>query len=127
MRNNREYRGFRDLKVYQLSYEAAKEVHQITKAFPREERYSLTDQVRRSSRAIPAIIGEAWKKRRYPKSFVSKLTDASGEQAETTVWLDFARDFKYLREEDWERLIVQFEEIGAMLHAMIENPSKFLW
>jgi four helix bundle protein len=58
---------------------------------------------------------------------VSKLTDASGEQAETTVWLDFARDFKYLREEDWERLIGQFEEIGAMLHAMIENPSKFLW
>jgi len=127
MKSNREYRGYRDLKVYQLSYESAKEIQQLTKSFPGEERYSLTDQVRRSSRAIPAIISEAWKKRRYPKSFVSKLIDASGEQAETTVWLDFARDFKYLSEQDWDGLIERYEEIGAMLHAMIENPTKFLW
>ncbi len=124
---NREYRGYRDLRVYQLSYELAKETHQISKRFPLEERYSLTDQIRRASRAIPAIIGEAWKKRRYPRSFVSKMTDALGEQAETTIWLDFAKDFTYISEEEWKRLSSRYDEIGAMLHAMIDNPSKFLW
>ncbi len=124
---NRDYRGYRDLKVYQLSYESAKEIHHITKRFPTEERYSLTDQIRRATRAMPAIIGEAWKKRRYPKSFVSKLTDALGEQAETTIWLDFAKDFKYISEEERKRLTAQYDEIGAMLHSMIDNPNKFLW
>jgi four helix bundle protein len=127
MKNNREYRGYRDLKAYQLSFDLAKEIHQLTKDFPKEERYSLTDQMRRSSRAIPAIIAEAWKKRRYPRYFVSKMTDASGEQAETTVWLDFARDFKYLSQQDWERLTQRYDEIGAMLHSMIDDPRKFLW
>jgi four helix bundle protein len=127
MKNHREYRGYRDLKVYQLSYEAAKEIHQITKGFPPEERYSLTDQIRRSSRAIPAITGEAWKKRRYPKAFVNKLTDASGEQAETTIWLDFSKDFGYIDTATWERLTETYDEIGAMLHSMIDDPKKFLW
>lgn len=83
-----EYRGFRDLKVYQKSYKAALEIFAISKTFPREEQYSLTDQIRRSSRSVPANIAEAWKKRRYSKLFVSKLIESSGEASETEVWLD---------------------------------------
>ena len=96
---NKEYRGFRDLKVYQLSYRLAVEIYEESKAFPKEERYSLTDQIRRSSRAVPANIAEAWSKRRYPKHFISKLTDSDGEAAETTVWLDFALDHGYVLKE----------------------------
>ncbi len=77
------YNGYRDLKVYQLAYKLAMDVFQITKTFPRDEKYSLTDQIRRSTRSIPANIAEAWKKRRYPKSFVSKIIDAAGEAGET--------------------------------------------
>ena len=80
-----QYRGYRDLKVYQLSYKQALEIHEITKHFPKEEKYSLTDQIRRSSRSVPAIIAEAWKKRRYQKMFVAKIVDAAGEAGETEV------------------------------------------
>ena len=127
MDKRREYRGYRDLAVYQLSYKLALRIHEITKSFPKEERYALTDQIRRSSRAIPAIIAEAWKKRRYPKAFVSKLSDASAEQAEVTVWLDFSKDFVYLKDVDYEELIAGYDEVGAMLHSMMESPRKFVW
>ena len=86
------YRGFRDLFVYQKSYKLGLEIYQLTKTFPREELYSLTDQVRRSSRSVPSNIAEAWYKRRYVKSFVAKLVDSSGEAAETEVWLDYSLD-----------------------------------
>jgi len=79
------YRGYRDLKVYQLSYKLALEIHEITKLFPKEEKYSLTDQIRRSSRSVPTNIAEAWKKRRYQKMFVAKIVDAAGEAGETEV------------------------------------------
>lgn len=91
------YRGFRDLKVYQLAYALAMEIFIETKKFPVEERYSLTDQIRRASRSIPTNLAEAWKKRRYERLFISKMTDCLGEAAEVEVWLDFARDCGYFK------------------------------
>jgi four helix bundle protein len=88
----REYKGYRDLKVYQLAYKLAMEIFEISKTFPREEKYSLTDQIRRSSRSVPANVAEAWKKRRYPKMFISKIIDAAGEAGEIEVWLHFSLD-----------------------------------
>jgi four helix bundle protein len=82
--------------VYQLAFDSAVRIYEITKRFPVEERYSLTDQIRRSSRSVCANIAEAWRRRRYPKSFVNKLSDADGEAAETIVWLDFALQFGHL-------------------------------
>lgn len=83
-------RTHKDLKVYALSFEAGMEVYGITKSFPKEEMFSLTDQIRRSSRSVSGNIGEAFRKRRYPKLFISKLTDSEGEAAETQIWLDYA-------------------------------------
>ena len=118
-------REFRGLKVYQLSYRLAMEIFRISTRFPAEERYSLTDQIRRCSRAVPANIAEGFRKRQYPKMFVSKLADADGEAAETQVWLDFARDCGYLAEADHARLMDGCEEIGRMLGSMIAQPEKF--
>ena len=91
----REYKGFRDLIVYQKAYKLALEIFKITKSFPKEEKYSLTDQIRRSSRSVPANISEAWAKRRYVKAFVNKLSDCLGEASETEVWLDMSYDLEY--------------------------------
>jgi four helix bundle protein len=93
---SKEYKGYRDLIVYQKSYTAALGIYELSKTFPAEEKYSLTDQIRRSSRSVPANIAEGWRKRKYPKMFVSKLIDCSGEASETEVWLDFSKDLKYL-------------------------------
>jgi len=101
------------------------ELFEITKKFPMEERYSLTDQVRRSSRSIPANIAEAWKKRIYPKMFVSKIVDAAGEAGETEVWLDISKDSGYLSIEKYEDLISAYDEVNRMLFGMIEKPDKF--
>jgi len=89
-----EYKGFRDLKVYQLSYQLALEINEIIKGFPKDELFSLTDQIRRSSRSIPSNIAEAWRKRKYPKSFVNKLTDSLAEESEAEVSLDLSKDLK---------------------------------
>src|SRR5574341_873849 len=99
MTSNQQLKGHRDLKVYQLAYKMAMEIFQVSKGFPKEEKYSLTDQIRRSSRSVAANIAEGFRKRQYPKMFVSKLADADGEAAETQVWLDFARDCEYLTPE----------------------------
>src|ERR1700755_704390 len=88
--------GFRDLKVYQLSYSLAMEIFHLTKSFPREERYSLTDQIRRSSRSVAANIAEAYRKRQYTKAFINKVSDADGEATETQVWLNISKDCNYL-------------------------------
>lgn len=117
--------GFRDLKVYQLAYRLALEIFRESKAFPLEEKYSLTDQIRRSSRSVPANIAEGYRKRRYEKMFVSKLADADGEATETQVWLDFARDCGYLSKERQDELTKSYEEVGRMLGAMIAHPEKF--
>lgn len=119
------YRGYRDLKVYQLSYKLALEIHEITKRFPKEEKYSLTDQIRRSSRSVPANIAEAWKKRRYQKMFVAKIVDAAGEAGETEVWLDFSKDFGYLDEAKYYDLTNRYDEVNRMLYSMIDKADKF--
>lgn len=116
-----DYHGYRDLKVYQLSYRLALEVHELTKTFPAEEKYSLVDQIRRSSRSIPANIAEAWKKRKYEKSFIAKLIDCAGECGETEVWLDFSKDFNYIDNETHQKLLNRYTEINKMLNSMIEK------
>jgi four helix bundle protein len=118
-------RGHRDLKVYQLSYDLAMDIFRLSKAFPREETYSLTDQIRRSSRSVAANIAEGFRKRRYPNMLVSKLTDCDGEATETQVWLDFALDCGYMSRENHDRLIAGYEEVGKMLSGMMANPKKF--
>ncbi len=119
------YGGYRDLKTYQLAYQLALEIHEITKSFPKEEKYSLTDQMRRASRSVPANLAEAWKKRRYQKMFVSKVLDAAGEASETEVWLDFSRDFKYIKEEKHKELTDKYDELNRMLNGMIDKADKF--
>jgi four helix bundle protein len=118
-------RGHRDLKVFQLAYSLAMEIFHLSKHFPREELYSLTDQIRRSSRSVPANIAEGFRKIRYPNMLVSKLADSDGEATETQVWLDFALDCGYMSKTDRDRLIAGYEEVGRMLSGMIANPQKF--
>ena len=120
-----EYKGFRDLIVYQKSYNLAMEIFEISKDFPKEEKYSLTDQIRRSSRSVPANIAEAWVKRKYPKSFVSKLLDSLGEESETEVWIDMSKDCKYIDEQLHKSLLERTQEVAKMLSSMINNPDKF--
>lgn len=118
--------SFKDLKVYQKAYNLAMKVHDISKTFPKEEKYSLTDQIRRSSRSVCANIAEGYRKRRYPKHFTSKMTDADGEASETMVWLDFAKDFSYLNIDEYSSFLTEYEEIGKMLGEMANHPEKFL-
>jgi four helix bundle protein len=118
-------RSFRDLRVYQKSRQVVRRVYEVSKTFPREEMYSLTDQVRRSSRSIGAQIAEAWAKRRYERHFVSKLTDADGEQLETQHWIDAARDCGYMVDAERDELVGDLEEVGAMLNSMIAKAHTF--
>jgi len=118
--------GYKDLKVYQLAYKLAMEIFEITKLFPKEEIYSLTDQIRRSSRSVCVNIGEGYRKRKYPKHFSSKMTDADGECTETQIWLDFSKDCKYISQEISDRLYKEYVEVGRMLGSMANNPEKFL-
>ncbi len=117
--------GFKSLKVYQLAYVLAMEIFEMTKIFPKEEKYSLTDQIRRSSRAVCANIAEGYRKRQYPKHFSSKHSDADAEASETTVWIDFSKDCKYISVEKQQSLIARYEQVGRMLGSMIRNPEKF--
>jgi four helix bundle protein len=125
--NMSNYHGFRDLIVYQKSYALAMEIFDITKGFPKEEKYSLVDQVRRSSRSVPANIAEAWVKRKYPKSFVSKLLDSLAEESETEVWIDMSKDCKYIDDQTHNSLLTRAQEIAKMLNSMINNPDKFCY
>jgi len=119
------YQGFRDLIVYQKSYKLAMEIFEITKSFPKEEKYSLVDQIKRSSRSIPSNIAEAWVKRKYPKSFVSKLLDSLAEEAETEVWIDMSKDCKYIKDQLHSSLLERYQEVAKMLNSMINTPEKF--
>lgn len=118
-------KSFRDLLVYKKSRALAKEIFELSKGFPKEEMYSLTDQVRRSSRSIGAQIAEAWAKRRYEKHFVSKLTDADGEQLETQHWIDTAEDCGYLSPARATSLNKQLGEIGRMMNSMMDKAVQF--
>ncbi|MCX7840725.1 MAG: four helix bundle protein [Anaerolineae bacterium] len=118
--------GFRGLVVFQLAYKLAMEVFEESKSFPKEERYSLTDQIRRSSRSVVANIAEGYRKRQYPNMLANKFSDADAEATETQVWLDFARDCGYLKPERHHQLIEGYEQVGRMLGAAIANPKNFL-
>jgi four helix bundle protein len=117
--------SFRDLIVYQKVRQLQREIFKLTKAFPREEMFSLTDQLRRSSRSIGANISEAWAKRRYEKHFVSKLTDADGEQMETQHWIETALDCDYIDQQTSVQLLGKGLEIGRMLGGMMEKAGMF--
>lgn len=118
-------RGYKDLIVFQKAYKAAMEIFTESKKFPKDETYSLTDQVRRSSRSVCANIGEAYRKRIYPKHFVSKLSDSDAECAETMIFLDFALDCGYLNKDKHKQLIAEYLQIGKMLGSMMLSPEKF--
>ena len=118
-------KGHRDLKLFQFSYSLAMEIFNISKKFLKEETYSLTDQIRRSSRSVWVNIAEGFLKRQYPKVFVNKLSDSDSECAETQTWLDFARDCGYISTPESNRLISRYEEVGRMLGSMMLAPEKF--
>jgi len=118
-------KGHRDLKVCQLAFKLAMEVFTQSKSFPQDERYSLTSQIRRSSRSVAANIAEGFRKRQYPSMFVSKLADSDAEATETQVWLDFARECGYLLAERHKDLVAGYDEIGRMLGSMMASPERF--
>lgn len=117
--------GFKDLIIYQKAFELSKLIFTLSKRFPKEETYSLTDQIRRSSRSITAQIAEGYRKRRYPLSFIAKVVDADGENAETQCWLDHAVACEYLTKNDIKPLVALSEEIGKLLADMIDHPEKY--
>lgn len=124
--DRRPIRSHRELEVYQLAFDAAMRIHELTKAFPKEEKYSLTDQIRRASRAVCANLAEAWRKRRYEGAFVLKLSDAGAEAAETQTWLDFPVSCKYLDANTTQDLYQTYDNILGKLVNMINNPSPWL-
>jgi len=117
--------SFRDLDVYKLSRRLANDIFELSKNFPKEEVYSLTSQIRRSSRSVGAQIAEAWGKRKYIKHFESKLTDADAEQLETQHWIETALDNNYISQETASELIMRYESLGKMIGAMIVKSSSF--
>jgi four helix bundle protein len=118
--------SFKDLRVYKLAYELAMEIFHFTKSFPKEETYSLTDQIRRSSRSVCSNIAEAYRKRRYAKHFTSRITDADGEASETVVFMDFAQDCGYISAELRQSLSLRYGEVGKMLGSMAGHPERFI-
>ena len=116
---------FQDLLAYQKSFSLAMKIFEITKSFPKEEMYSLTDQIRRSSRSVPANIVESYRKRVYPKHFHSKSTDSDAENSETQVWLEFALKCNYINENTHSELLNESNEVGKLINCMILNPQKF--
>ena len=116
---------FRNLKAYQLAFRLAMEIFEESKSFPKEEKYSLTDQIRRASRSVAANIGEGYRKKQYPRMFVSKIADADGEATETQVWLAFAEACSYLSNHRQSELRAGYEELGRILGGMIAHPEKF--
>ena len=125
MSNLKYAKSYRDLLVYGKAYDIAHTVFQVSKQFPKDEIFSLTDQVRRSSRSIGAQIAEAWAKRRYEKHFVSKLTDADAEQMETEHWIHIAASCGYLEQTAAEELVAELNCIGRMLNSMMRKSAKF--
>jgi four helix bundle protein len=118
-------KSFKELEVYRLARELAKEIFILSKTFPLEEKFSLTDQIRRSSRSIGAQIAEAWGKRKYERHFISKLTDSDAEQLETQHWLETAQECEYLNDNQTDILLKKCESIGKMLQTMIDKSSMF--
>ncbi len=115
----------KDLDVYKLAYEQAMDIFFLSKKFPKEEKYSLTDQIRKASRSVCANLKEVWSKRRYIAHFTSKLTDCDGENGETETWVNFAKDCQYIGVTDYNRLIERSQRIGQMLGNMINKADVF--
>ena len=118
-------KSFKELIVYKKSHKLAMGIFEVSKMFPTEEKFSLTDQMRRSSRSVSSCIAESWAKRRYIKSFINKLTDSLGEEYETEDWLDYALDCGYITTETHANLISDYDEVRKMLISMINNPDKW--
>jgi four helix bundle protein len=117
--------SFKELILYQKAYKSAMKVFEFSRGFPKEETYSLTDQIRRSSRSVTSCIAESWAKRKYEKAFVSKLSDALGVEYETEGWLDYSYDCKYISGETHERITAGYEEVRRILISMINKPDQW--
>jgi four helix bundle protein len=117
--------SFRKLKAFEMAFELSMEIFEITKTFPKEEAYSLTDQIRRSSRSVCTNIAEAYRKRQYPKNFISKLSDSDAENAETLTWMEFSLACRYISMETKDKLEKKSIEIGKLLNYMMKNHEKF--
>lgn len=116
---------FKDLVVYKKSFSLAMEIYELVKKFPKEEKYSLVDQIMRSSRSVCVCIAESYRKRRYIAHFIAKVSDADMENSETQTWLEFSFACKYINEEQYNELINKSEEVGRLLQDMISNPGKY--
>ena len=114
-----------ELDVYRRSFDAAMQIFELSKSFPRDEKFALTDQIRRASRSVSANLAEAWRKRRYEKAFISKLSDADGEQQETQHWIEIALDCQYLSKDQSTRLLNQCKEIGKLIGGMMAKSEQF--
>jgi len=125
MERKRDIRHFRDLEVYRRAFDAAMEIFQITKDFPGEEKFSLVDQIRRSSRSVCANLAEGWRKRRYPAVFKNKITDSMQEASETQCWLEFSLACEYIQKSVFDKLDDEYEQLIAMLNSMEMNAEKF--
>ena len=123
--DDKRIKSARDLKVYKLAFACAMEIFQVSKQFPPEEKYSLTDQIRRASRSVCSNLAEAWRKRRYRAVFVNKLTDSQQEASETQTWLDFCLACEYIDQQIFERLDSEYEKILGMLNSMEMKADKF--
>lgn len=117
--------GFRDLLAYKKAFSLAMRIFELSKKFPKEETYSLTDQIRRSSRSVTANFAVGYRKRKYPAHFVLKMTDSDAENSETSVWLDYALKCKYITQEDHSEMIQETVEIGRLLKDIIDHPEKY--
>ena len=117
--------SFRNLRVYQEAFRAARTIFRCSESWPKEEKYALTDQIRRSSRSVFANVAEAWRKRRYPKHFISKLSDADAEAAETRAWLDTALDHDYIDESTYDDLDATYDRISGSLVKMMTDPDRW--
>ena len=118
-------KSFRDLEVYRLALKGARRIFQVTEPFPAEEKYALPNQIRRSSRAVNAMLAEAWARRRYPAAFTNKVNEALGETMETQAWLDHARTCGYIDQDLYNELDDAWQHIGAMLNRMIQRADDF--
>lgn len=116
---------FRELIAYKKSFDLSMKIYHLSKSFPQEEKYSLTDQVRRSSRSVCANLAEAYRKRRYINHFISKLTDCDAENSETNVWLEFALQCDYISQQQYIELSEGNQEVGKLINYMINNPERF--
>ena len=117
---------YKDLFAFRKAFELAMKIFEISKRFPKEETYSLTDQIRRSSRSVCTNFAEAFRRKKYPAHFLSKLADSDAENAETDVWLDFARECKYITDAEYRELKADRDEVGRLLGDIIKNPQKYM-